>query len=128
MISYSIRDDVSYENQPFEMDEDYGFYEELEYQAEQSSSNDECYMAQVLVDDGDAASLLSSPPIISSKEVACISEYLPWSLGDCRWNRLFATSRDGSSFSTFMRHVRSHGQTVSWLGRPMDVLLEVLLL
>merc|ERR1711862_205063 len=93
-------------------DEDYGFYEELGYQAEQSNSNDECYMAPVLVDDGDATSLLSSPPILSSKEVACISEYLPWSLADCRWHRLFATSRDGASFSTFMRRVRGHGQTV----------------
>jgi len=112
MAPYSAQNNAFYDNQPFEMDEDYGFYKEFDYQAEQSSSNNECYVAPVRVHDGDAASLLSSPPILSCVEVECISENLPWSLGDCRWHRLFASSRDGASFSTFMRRVRGHGQTV----------------
>eukprot|EP00584_Thalassiosira_punctigera_P021735 CAMPEP_0172572762 /NCGR_PEP_ID=MMETSP1067-20121228/135844_1 /TAXON_ID=265564 ORGANISM="Thalassiosira punctigera, Strain Tpunct2005C2" /NCGR_SAMPLE_ID=MMETSP1067 /ASSEMBLY_ACC=CAM_ASM_000444 /LENGTH=347 /DNA_ID=CAMNT_0013365347 /DNA_START=608 /DNA_END=1651 /DNA_ORIENTATION=- len=64
-------------------------------------------------DDDDPDSLVTSPPILTPSLVDAISEDgLPWSMQDARWDRLFASSRDGTSFGTFLRRVRGHGQTV----------------
>jgi len=112
--------------QPFEMDGDYGFYEDLDSDDEAVghaslsplSSNDEDSTASLPVcgsriDDADADSLFTSPPILNQFMVDTIAEDgLPWSMQDNQWERLFSSSRDGSSFGTFMRRVRGHGQTI----------------
>jgi len=79
----------------------------------------ECFAQAVQVcgsrieDDDDPDSLVTSPPILTPSLVDAISEDgLPWSMQDARWDRLFASSRDGTSFGTFLRRVRGHGQTV----------------
>ena len=41
-----------------------------------------------------------------------VEDGLPWSVQDTQWNRRFVSSRDGESFSTFMRSVRGHDQTI----------------
>ena len=106
-------------------DEEYGFYEDIDTDDDDNaphrgasavSSEDEASLTRCssrIVDDN-AASLLSSPPILSHRAVEAVSESLPWSLQDqdCPFERLFSTSRDGASFATFMRRVRGRDSTV----------------
>lgn len=65
------------------------------------------------IEDKNPDSLVTSPPLLTSSMVdAIVEEGLPWSMQDTQWDRLFASSRDGTSFGTFMRRVRGHGQTI----------------
>ena len=110
----------------FAMDDEeaYGFYENIDdteddasaphlvasvrsYEDEDSLTH--CYSR--IVDDN-AASLHTSPPILSHRAVETLCESLPPSLQDRRFLRLFSTSRDGASFATFMRRVRARDSTV----------------
>lgn len=104
----------------FTMDEEaYGFYEDIDTADDASaprlepsvgSSDDEASLTRCssrIVDDN-AASLLTSPPILSHRAVVTLCESLPRS----RLVRLFSTSRDGASFATFMRRVRGRDSTV----------------
>ena len=58
--------------------------------------------------------LQTTPPILSSSLATKISEELPWSMQheDMKWIRIFASSRDGCAFGTFMRNVRNVSHTV----------------
>ena len=59
--------------------------------------------------------LQTTPPILSSSLATKISEDgLPWSmqLEDMKWIRIFASSRDGCTFGTFMRNVRNVSHTI----------------
>ena len=59
--------------------------------------------------------LQTTPPILSSSLATKISENgLPWSMQneDMKWIRIFASSRDGCAFGTFMRNVRNVSHTV----------------
>lgn len=59
--------------------------------------------------------LQTTPPILSSSLATKISEDgLPWSMqhDDMKWIRIFASSRDGCAFGTFMRNVRNVSHTV----------------
>lgn len=51
------------------------------------------------------------PPILTPIAVEAITEDLPWSMQDLRWDRLFS-SRDGTSFLQFMRCVRGRDNTL----------------
>lgn len=108
-------------DQPFSMDDDYGFYEDLD------SDDDTVPLAHVSsegsglsvpvcgsrIEDRDRDSLLACPPILTPFVADAIAEDgLPWSMQDTQWERLFASTRDGTSFGTFMRRVRGRGQTV----------------
>jgi len=108
--------------QPFEMEDDYGFYEDIDADdkpvAPMPIPSDEESTASIPVccsriEDENTDSLLSSPPILAPFMVDAIAEDgLPWSMQDMQWERLFASSRDGPSFGTFMRRVRGHDQTI----------------
>ena len=58
--------------------------------------------------------LQTTPPILSSSLATKISEELPWSMQheDMKLIRIFASSRDGRAFGTFMRSVRNVSHTV----------------
>jgi hypothetical protein len=58
--------------------------------------------------------LQTTPPILSSSLATKISEELPWSMQheDMKWIRIFASSRDGCAFGSFMRNVRNVSHTV----------------
>jgi hypothetical protein len=116
----------------FEMEDDYGFYEDLDSDEEcdtsvgtggmmtplPSGSDEESSVMSIPVcstriEDEDIESLSTSPPILTPFMVDAIAEEgLPWSMQDTQWDRLFASSRDGTSFGTFLRRVRGHGQTI----------------
>jgi len=111
----------------FEMEDDYGFYEDLDTADEESTAanlsmsgcSDEdgaplsIPICASRIDDEDPDSLHSSPPILSPFMVDAIAEDgLPWSMQDTQWDRLFASDRDGASFATFLRRVRGHDQTI----------------
>jgi len=116
-------DGIDIHDQPFEMDDDYGEFIDLD-------SDDEAVAFEPLPsDDGSGAlsisvcssriedtnpdSLVTSPPILTSSMVdAIVEEGMPWSMQDVQWDRLFASTRDGTSFGTFMRRVRGHDQTI----------------
>jgi hypothetical protein len=111
--------------QPFEMEDDYGFYEDLDTDDEDETvgvvplpSDDEESALSIPVcgsriEDENAESLRTSPPILTPFMVDAIAEDgLPWSMQETQWDRLFSSSRDGASFGTFMRRVRGHGQTI----------------
>lgn len=119
------------EEQPmFDMEDDYGFYEDIDISDRSATataaqyptptmsglSNDDDTLSITCgsrIEDDNEDSLISSPPILSPFMVDMIVEDgLPWSMQDCQFNRLFASSRDGESFSTFMRSVRGHDQTI----------------
>jgi hypothetical protein len=110
-------------DQPFCMDDDYGFYEDLDTDDETAAvtpllSDEESTLPATPVcgsriDDPDGDSLLASPPILTPSVADAIAEDgLPWSMQDTQWERLFASTRDGASFRTFMRSVRGQGQTI----------------
>ena len=122
------------EEQPmFDMvEDDYGFYEDIDISDRSAAaavayptpttmsglSDDDDNTAPLSItcgsriEDDNEDSLISSPPILSPFMVDMIVEDgLPWSMQDTQWNRLYNSSRDGS-FSTFMRSVRGHGQTI----------------
>ena len=120
------------EEQPmFDMEDDYGFYEVIDVSDRSAVAYPTPTMSGLSdeVDDDNTAplsitcgsrieddnedSLISSPPILSPFIVdSIVEDGLPWSLQDCQFNRLFSSSRDGESFSTFMRSVRGHSQTI----------------
>jgi hypothetical protein len=108
-------------DQHFAMDDDYGFYEDLDLDEDlvlspipsEEESGLSVPTCGSRIEDKDAESLLTTPPILTPFMVDAIAEEgLPWSMQDTQWDRLFASSRDGTSFGTFMRRVRGHGQTV----------------
>lgn len=108
-------------DQPFEMEDDYGFYEDLDADDETVGvvplSDEESALSIPVcgsrIEDENSDSLLTSPPILTAQMVDAIAEDgLPWSMQETQWDRIFSSSRDGSSFGTFMRSVRGHGQTV----------------
>ena len=124
----------------FDMEDDYGFYEDLDEDIDgdkkasslsiisglSSFEDDSLHGAPTtprlsmipscgsrLIDDNDPNSLLSSPPILSPTMVdTIVDDGLPWCIQDNKWDRLFTSTRDGASFSTFMRQVRGHDQTI----------------
>lgn len=111
-------------DQPFEMDDDYGFYEEIDaddntvapmpipFDSDEESTRS-IPVCGSRIEDENEESLLSSPPILTPSMVDTIAEDgLPWSMQEMQWERLFASSRDGTSFGTFMRRVRGHDQTI----------------
>jgi hypothetical protein len=103
------------ESLPFDMEDDYGFYEDLdEDYVPQSTSDEDSIVDQCArIEDEQQGSLNSSPPILTSEMVEHIVEDgLPWAMQDMKWNRLFASSRDGTNFGTFMRKTRGHAQTI----------------
>ena len=104
----------------FCMDEDFGFFEDLDADADDATapSDDESVMSipccgASRIEDGDADSLRAAPPLLTPQMVDAIAEEgLPWSLQDASWARLFVSSRDGASFREFMRRVRGRGPTI----------------
>jgi hypothetical protein len=113
------------------MEDDYGFYEDLDSDddddihnssivhplfSDDDESSDDALSIPVCgtrIDDENAESLVTSPPILTPFMVDAIAEEgLPWSMQDTQWDRLFASSRDGTSFGTFMRRVRGQKQTI----------------
>lgn len=110
--------------QPFEMEDDYGFYEDLDADDDTVSADqlplpsDEMSALSIPVcgsriEDPNPDSLHSSPPILTPFMVDAIAEDgLPWSMQETQFERIFSSSRDGASFGTFMRSVRGHGQTL----------------
>ena len=111
----------------FEMEDDYGFYEDLDTDEESTAATTHLSMScsdedgaplsipicASRIDDEDPDSLHSSPPILSPFMVDTIAEDgLPWSMQDTQWDRLYASDRDGASFATFLRRVRGHDQTI----------------
>lgn len=121
------------EEQPmFDMEDDYGFYEDIDASDRSAAAaaqypmptlsglSDDCVAAPLSItcgsriEDDNEDSLISSPPILSPFMVDMIVEDgLPWSMqGDTQFHRLYSASRDGESFSTFMRSVRGHDQTI----------------
>lgn len=117
--------DGFFEQLPFEMSDDYGFFEDIDAENDSAAlvpsplpPSDEDRVATLSVcgtrikDEG-SGSLVAAPPIISQCLAGIIAdEGLPWAMQDAQWERLFASSRDGRSFGTFMRRVRGHDQTV----------------
>lgn len=111
-----------HDEQPFEMEDDYGFYEDLDSDddtvalAPLPSDEDSALSIPICgtrIEDENPESLVTSPPILTPFMVDAIAEEgLPWSMQDTQWDRLFASSRDGTSFGTFMRRVRGRGQTI----------------
>lgn len=91
--------------QSFEMVDDYGFYEELD---EVAPSDQESSPIPIRGEGENTDGGLLTPSMID----AIAEDGLPWSMQDARWDRLFSSSRDDGTFSTFMRRVRGHGQTV----------------
>jgi len=123
------------EEQPmFDMEDDYGFYEDIDISDRSAVVAAHTYPTPTLsgllddvddntaplsitcgsrIEDDNEDSLISSPPILSPFMVDMIVEDgLPWALQENQWSRLYNSSRDGESFSTFMRSVRGHGQTI----------------
>lgn len=121
--------DGIFEQTPFEIDEerhlseDYGFFEDIDVDDDPAAA----LVPLPPSDDGSACALpiavcgariaddddRESPPIITQCVADTIADRgLPWAMQDTPWERLFASSRDGQSFSTFMRRVRGHGQTI----------------
>jgi len=112
----------------FEMEDDYGFYEDLDSDeecdttvgggmvtplTEEEESVVSIPVCSTRIEDQDIESLSTSPPILTPFMVDAIAEEgLPWSMQDTQWDRLFASSRDGPSFGTFLRRVRGQEQTV----------------
>ena len=109
------------------MDEDFGFYEDLDGGGSNGggggdsySNNDDVPAAAIIsccsphrIDDARPETLETSPPILSETMVDQIAEDgLPWSMQDMKWIRIFATSRDGKTFGTFMRSVRNVSHTI----------------
>jgi len=116
-------DGIGIHDEPFEMDDDYGFYEDLDSDDDTVAlvpppSSDEKYALSIPVcssriEDENSCSLVTYPPILTPYMVDTIAEEgLPWSMQDTQWDRIFASSRDGTSFGTFMRRVRGRGQTI----------------
>eukprot|EP01083_Nonionella_stella_P048028 128634_1 len=111
-------------DQPFAMEDDYGFYEDLDSDddlaaadlAPLPSDDDSALSTPVCVGriaDADRDSLRTSPPILTPFVADAIAEDgLPWSMQDAPWDRLFSSSRDGASFGAFMRRVRGRGRTI----------------
>jgi len=102
----------------FDMEDDYGFYEDIDI-SDRSAAAAVAYPTPTSMSglsdtrDDNEDSLISSPPILSPFMVdMLVEDGLPWSLQDCQFNRIFSSSRDGESFSTFMRSVRGYGQTI----------------
>jgi len=104
---------------PFDMDDDYGFFEDIDadndsaalVSDENSALRD--FVCGTRIKDEDPESLVASPPIINQYMADIIVDKgLPWAMQDTRLERLFASSRDGQSFGTFMRRVRGHKQTI----------------
>ncbi|KAL7473480.1 hypothetical protein ACHAXS_014119 [Conticribra weissflogii] len=97
------------------MEDDYGFYEDLEedYLPQPFSDEDTISHSCGRIDDELVESLQSTPPILSSDLVEhLVEDGLPWAMQDMKWNRLFSSSRDGTNFGTFMRKTRGHAQTI----------------
>lgn len=119
------------EEQPmFDMEDDYGFYEVIDVSDRSAAAAALSYPTPTTmsglsdaaplsitcgsrIEDDNEDSLISSPPILSPFMVDMIVEDgLPWSMQDAKFLRLYSSSRDGESFSTFMRSVRGHDQTI----------------
>jgi len=116
-------DGIDINDQPFEMDDDYGEFIDLDADDEavpferlpsdEDSGTPSISVCSSRIEDTNPDSLTTSPPILTSSMVdAIVEEGLPWSMQDVQWDRLFASTRDGTSFGTFMRRVRGHGQTI----------------
>eukprot|EP00585_Thalassiosira_rotula_P015987 CAMPEP_0196164484 /NCGR_PEP_ID=MMETSP0911-20130528/684_1 /TAXON_ID=49265 /ORGANISM="Thalassiosira rotula, Strain GSO102" /LENGTH=294 /DNA_ID=CAMNT_0041429719 /DNA_START=148 /DNA_END=1032 /DNA_ORIENTATION=+ len=120
-------DGIDIHDQLFEMDDDYGEFVDLDSEDEavaldldieplssdEDSGTPSISICGSRIEDENLDSLLTSPPILTSFMVdAIVEEGLPWSMQDTQWDRLFASTRDGTSFGTFMRRVRGHGQTI----------------
>mmetsp|Transcript_15490 Transcript_15490/g.27743 ORF Transcript_15490/g.27743 Transcript_15490/m.27743 type:complete len:298 (+) Transcript_15490:88-981(+) len=116
-------DDIAIHDQPFDIGDEYGEFVDLDSDddtipAVHLSSDEESGAPSITVcgsriEDTNTDSLVTSPPILTSSMVdAIVEEGLPWSMQDTQWERLFASTRDGTSFGTFMRRVRGHGQTI----------------
>jgi len=116
-------DGIDINDQPFEMDDDYGEFIDLDADDEavpferlpsdEDSGTPSISVCSSRIEDTNPDSLITSPPILTSSMVdAIVEEGLPWSMQDVQWDRLFASTRDGTSFGTFMRRVRGHGQTI----------------
>lgn len=99
---------------------DFGFYEDLDDDGDginssssTSSNTSTASSCSDRIDDPRPATLKSSPPILSSSMIDQISDDgLPWSMQDMKWTRIFASSRDGIAFGTFLRSVRNVSQTI----------------
>ena len=102
--------DMDGSEQSFDIVDDYGFYEELDEVAPDQESSPPivaiCGPRRIEGENTDGG--LLTPSMID----AIAEDGLPWSMQDARWDRLFSSSRDDGTFSTFMRRVRGHGQTV----------------
>lgn len=112
------------EQPPFDMDDDYGFFEDIDSDVDSAArvpsplppSDEDGGFLSVCgsrIKDQHAEDLVESPPIIDQRMADMIADKgLPWAVQDTPWERLFASSRDGQSFGTFMRRVRGHSQTI----------------
>mmetsp|Transcript_22218 Transcript_22218/g.45288 ORF Transcript_22218/g.45288 Transcript_22218/m.45288 type:complete len:277 (-) Transcript_22218:141-971(-) len=115
MASYQENEPFDMDQLPFDMEDDYGFYEDLEedYLPQPSSDEDTLSHSYGRIEDELTKSLQSSPPILSTDIVEQIVEDgLPWAVQEMKWDRLFSSSRDGTNFGTFMRKTRGHAQTI----------------
>lgn len=114
MVDHTFDMEGLHDALPFDMEDDYGFYDDLEddtYRCESSEDEDDTHHVAIKpsdrIEDEQDESLSSSPPILSPSIVESLAEDgLPWSMQDMKWSRLYASSRDGACFGTFLRKVR----------------------